>query len=409
MIALLAAAAAAAAQPLHLDALLDEVGRRAPQIRTQQESVAAARAGVGLAGAFPDPAITVMAEDIPLHPSDPDASTTMVTYRMLFRLDPIFGRRGLSRSAARGSLGAQEALLRRAGWDARAQAVTLFWELWMNREMRDLVDRQLELLRGMERSATARYAAGLPMAHHDVLRAQAESARMEAERATLSEERQAIAAMLNVLRGRPRAEDPGEPEVGARDVVPELAAVLGVASLRPELQQARAMRDEAEARVGLARRTYLPMVMVGGGYQQFTGGMPDALMAEVGLTVPLFWFERQASELEMARAMERRALREVELMEAMTDAELRMAWSRARGADRELAALEETALPRMREAVQSARSSYTAGTGDFLSLLDSAMSLLETDAERIRAAARRAVALYELQRIAGSGAAGGAP
>lgn len=104
----------------------------------------------------------------------------------------------------------------------------------------------------------------------------------------------------------------------------------------------------------------------------------------------------------MADADVRRSARELEAMEAMTRADVTMAWSRARAADVTLQALEETALPRMEETVRAAEAAYASGGGDFLSLLDSAMSRLRLQGQRLQAVARRETARFELERLLGT-------
>ncbi len=385
--------------PLRLEDVLRDVEARAPEVQVQKSEVDVARAGVGVAGAWEDPWVTAMAEDIPL--SAEDEEDAMLTYRIAQNLN-IFGRRGAAKDAARAVVRGQEARLRRVSWDVRAQAVALFYELWMNGEMTALIDRQVAALTAMREAALARYSAGMDMGHHDVLRAEAEIAEMEAEKATLEEERIAVVAMLNVLRGRPGEEEAGGPVLPPRGDLPTLAGALGAAGGRPEIEGALAMKQEAKAELSLARKMYLPMLMVGASYQQRTGGMPDALGLEATLTLPIWWWDRQSNEVAMNRAMVRRAEREVEAMTLMTDAEVRMVWSRARGAERSLEVLEDQAIPKMKETVESSRAGYAAGTAEFLSLLDAVLALRELETRRLDAVVRFETARWELGRLVGS-------
>jgi outer membrane protein TolC len=105
--------------------------------------------------------------------------------------------------AARAPVRAEAARTRRVDWDARAQALEAFLELWMNQKMSALINEQLTTLERMKAAAKARYSAGMMMGHHDFLRAEAELATMRAEKAALESEREAMAAMLNALRGWP--------------------------------------------------------------------------------------------------------------------------------------------------------------------------------------------------------------
>ena len=398
----LVAAAPDAPPPLELEGLLAEVATRAPQLQARRAAVEVARSRIGVEGAWEDPTVEVMAESIPLRGGE-DAPMPMLTWRFTQTLN-VFGRRRLAKEAARAQLQTEQAWTRRVGWDIRTQAVEVFLELWMNQEMRALLDRQLATLERMKDAAKARYVAGM-MGHHDFLRAQAELATMQAEKASLDSEREAMAAMLNALRGRPFGEPVGEVMLPGRRPLPDVDGLLARAEERPELEAMRWMRAEMESRRTLARRMSLPMPMVSGFYEQRLKGMPDSVGGIVGFTVPLWWFDRQRNEVRMAEAMVQRAQKDLEAMEVMTRTDLRMAWSRARAADLTLRALEETALPRMRETIAASESAYVSGSADFLALLEATMARQRLEAERLRAVARREAARYELERLLGASVA----
>jgi cobalt-zinc-cadmium efflux system outer membrane protein len=397
--ALFVLAVLAPAPTLELGEVLRDVADRAPLVEVGSAEADVARAQVGVAGAWDDASLSVMGESIPL-PGGMTEEPIMIEYRLSQPLN-LFGRRRLAKQAARADVEVATARLRRTSWNARAQAVGLFYELWMNGERRRIVAAQISVLERMRDAALARVRAGMDMGHHDVLRADAEIASMEAERASLADERAAIVAMLNALRGRPADEHVGEPVLPAVANLPALRAVVARSGQAPEVTSARAMGAAARARVDLARRMYWPMVMVDVGYQQKLDGMPDGLLAGVSLTVPLAWRDRQRNEVAMARTMVRAADVEVSSMKRMAEAELQMAWSRARAAERAVAVLESTALPRLRETIASIEAAYASGQGGFLSLLDAVMQLQELELRRVAAVAARGVARFELDRIAG--------
>ncbi len=399
--ALLAVALFFAPEPvLELDQVLDEVGRGAPAVEVDRAAVAAARAAVGVAGAWQDPTATVMGEALRF-PGTMTEMSPMLTYRLSQELN-LFGRRGAAKRRARAGVAGREAILRRTAWDARAQAAALFFELWMSQGQAEILDDQISLMREMRQAALDRVRAGMAMGHHDALRAEAEIARMEAERSSLDDERAAMAAMLNTLRGR--SDDSSVPRVALprRAAIPPLVPITRRASRTPEVDLARAMRREAEAERDLAKKMYLPMIALEGMYEHRLEGEQDTWGAAVMFSIPLWWRDRQRNEVAMAEAMIARARREELAMRQMASAELRMAWSRLRAADRRVTALEERALPSIRESVASTRSGYVAGRADFLLLLESLTALRELEMERLEAVRDRETAEFELQRVAGA-------
>lgn len=393
--------AALAPAPLRLPELLAEVGADAPAVDVAEADVAVRRAAVGVAGTWEDPTLSVMSEAIPIGGMSEDAPPTMITYRIGQPLN-LFGRRGLAKRIARSEVARGEAGVRRTRWDARAQAVELFYELWMVDEMGRIIEEQIGLLDRMRDAGLALVRAGMgTMGHHDVLRAESEIAVMQAERASLADERASITAMLNTLRGRKVDEAIGAAELPADAPLPDLGVAAATALGTPEVAAARAMRDGAAAQRELARRMYWPMVMVEAEYEQNLDNMPDGIGVGISLTIPLWYWDRQDNEIAMARAMERAAEREEDAMSKMAGAELRMAWSSARAAERQVDALEDVAIPKLRETIASIEAAYVAGTGEFISLLDAVMELKELEGKRVQAIVRRGIARFELDRIAG--------
>ncbi len=389
-----------AAPPLRLEPLLDEVADLAPNVLVQSESVAVERARVDAVGAWQDPTISIMAEDVPFDRTAHGAMMPMLVYRFEQPLN-LFGRRGAQKRSARGRIAVAEAARARTAWDARAEAVSLFYELWMSYAMQELLDQQIETLERMRESAKARYAAGLMMAHHDFLRAEAEVARMRAERDALEDERRAMTAMLNFLRGAAADAELGRPELPERQPTPDLAALIPAVEKSPEVSMAEAMREEMQGQRDLAEAMFYPMVMVGAQYQQVLGE-PDGYGAMLSFTVPLFFWDNQSNELAMADAMVRRAEVEREVMLKMNEADLRMAWSRSRARERALDALESTALPSLRQTLTSAQAEYVSGQGDFLRLLETVEALQGLEAQRIELVRVLGSTQFELSRLLGA-------
>jgi cobalt-zinc-cadmium efflux system outer membrane protein len=390
----------ATAAPLRLPELLAQVAAHAPAVQVDEAEVELGRARVGVAGAWEDPVVSVMAESLPIGPAH-EADPIMISYRLGQTLN-LFGRRGLAKRAARADVTRARAGLRRSRSNAQAQAVNLFYELWMVDEMARIIDAQVALLGRMREAGLALVRAGMGnMGHHDVLRAESELVVMEAERASLADEREAIVAMLNALRGLPEGEAIGAVELATPAPLAAVDVEASAALDTPEVAAARAMKERAEAERALARMMYWPMVMIEAEYEQKLDGMPDGFGVALSVTLPLWWWDRQDREVAMAGAMVRVAERDEVAMRTMAGAELRMAWSRARGAERKLDALENAAIPKLRETIGSVEAAYISGSGQFIALLDAVMQLKELESRRAAAVVERGVLRFELDRIAG--------
>jgi outer membrane protein, heavy metal efflux system len=389
----------APASGLTLEEVLAEVEVGAPAISVERARLAAARAAIGAAGTWEDPRVTVMGEALRLPGPAPDEHP-MLTYKLSQELN-LFGRRGAARRVARAGVAGRAAQLQRESADARARATVLFFELWMLQEGEAVLVDQIALMERMRQAALDRVRAGMEMGHHDTLRAEAEIARMTAELASLVDQRAGMSAMLNTLRGRPAGEVVGRVAPPTERAIPSLEDLVRRAARTPEVAAARAMREEASAGRDLARKMYLPMIGVELGYEQRLQGMPDSWMAGVMVTVPLWWRDRQRNEVAMAEAEIEVADREIRAMRRMAEAELRMALGMLTGAASRARALEDSAIPAMREMVASTEAAYTAGRADFLVLLEALIALRELEMSRFEAIAARELARAELERIGG--------
>lgn len=211
-----------------------------------------------------------------------------------------------------------------------------------------------------------------------------------------------MSAMLHTLRGRPDDRTIPTVVLPARSAAPGLGAILARVDRVPEVHAAAAMRREAEAERDLAEKMTLPMVSLQATYEQRLAGERDTWGAGIMFSVPLWWRDRQRSEVAMADAMITRARREERAMRQMAAGELRMAWSRLRAAERRVAAIEERALPSIQETVRSTQAAYVAGRADFLVLLEALVALRELEMELLAATATRVIAQVELDRVAGA-------
>lgn len=239
------------------------------------------------------------------------------------------------------------------------------------------------------------------MAHHEYLRSEAEVATLEAELAALVSERAGIAARLNALRGREGDAPVGEPVLPPHDELPSLKTLLARVSERPEIQAALFMRAGAKAEEDLMVSDYYPMIMAGIGYQQRYNDEPDSVLGMIGFTVPIFWWDRQDNQLAAARAAVTRREREVAATRIATDADVRAAWHEAWGIQQTLRALDEAAIPKSRQTVESSEAEYASGSGDYLRLLEAITALLGLEMRRLDAVVERETARYELARILG--------
>jgi outer membrane protein TolC len=275
------------------------------------------------------------------------------------------------------------------------------------------VDRDtLRLLGELETLARAQNEVGKATLQ-DVLRAQIEQDRLNAEIANLNDSRDSLMAQFKGALGL----GPGDPEPplpGQFESTPlELSADRLIETALERNTRLKAMEADvraAEAAIHLAQK----------------GGSPDfslGLMADVKMKPVLYrplgtvsipiWRDKIAAQIAEAGANQRSA--EARLSDAQVQLVVDVAERTYlyREATRNLALLDDLLLPKARKSIEVARSGYLAGRIDFLNLTDAERTLLGFELERVETATRREVILAELsliiQGMPPDGAAMGSP
>lgn len=394
-LASLGGAPAARAEEPALAALVADVLARNPSLRAGALRRRAFQDEAAAAGAWPDPAVSVMLDRVPM-----GEEMAMIRYE-LSQMVPWPGKLDLMRrSVEQQEKGAAAALAVRR-LELRLEAKRAYFMLLRSARRIEVTRAGRGLAVQIAGAALGRYAAG-QAGHHDVARAQVEVAAIDVELVNLEGERAAMVAMLNALRNRPVETAIADP-TGALSPMPSggLAALIGRASAaRPELEGMAAMRAEAQAMAAGARKEAYPDLMTGVWLNQNIGAAPS-FGAMVGGTIPLFGVAKQG---HLARAFDARAdgaAADQAEMRAMIASEVAGAWHRAQAATRQMELLRAVALPKARESYEAAVAGYGTAAADLVDVLDARRALQSAELAIAEALVRREIALAELERAVG--------
>lgn len=263
-----------------------------------------------------------------------------------------------------------------------------------------IIDRTIEvdlanqdLLRGLIDAARAQVAAGR-RGQDDVLRAQVELSSLESELVGLRQERQTSAALLNSLLNRPPATAvPALPDFDLRSVDTRLEDLMRCAAEHsPELQRLQRQIERDRESLSLARLGYWPDFLVGFEWMYMrprpafeplpdpaTGLRPDvdrmsesgrdmyAIMA--GFSLPI-WSEKIEGAIREAQRRLLASQHEYSATRNRVHYAIEDALARVR-AQQELAGIfRSTIIPQAQQAYEVSRAAYSAGTTDFLYVID---------------------------------------
>jgi outer membrane protein TolC len=336
------------------------------------------------------------------------AQTLMLGVRQSF---PAWGARDASARAAR-----EDAAGARDDERARRQAVAAeVWrayaayyrsdqELHLHLEHVGLTSRVIELARLNQRTGHG----GL----QDVLRLELELTRLHADVARIESEQRSSRARLNTLMDRAPDAPLGPPD--------DLGALPAP---RPDVGTLERRLDESRPEVGAAARAVrrreaildeaqhaarYPSVMVGLDYWYLPVATDThhAYGAMVAINLP--WLSARRADEE--RAAERLVQAERHALQSTRDTvrfQLRDAAARLESARQTFAIIDQDLLAQARRNLEAAEAAYAAGQGDTIGLLDALRAYLQVRIERVQALADLASSRADLERAAGTIAAGG--
>lgn len=393
--------------PLSLEWCLESALERSPELAAEAAASSAARHRVVPAGSLDDPRFSYQLVNVPRDDLDLGATPMSGQQLGLAQRLPFPGllasREGAARAAADSAQSALEDRRQRI-----ASAVERAWaELGFAQRALAITDRNTELLRQLTGVAETKYAVGFGL-QQDVLRAQVQLTTLLQQRLRrVSAVRTAEAGLAALLDLPPGAIFPRTAEPVERSPVPDLEALRSrLPHTSPALRAAAARVEEAERLHRAAELEGYPDFDVAVGYRvrRRSPGDPvmgdDFVSASVTIRLPVNrakWRERVAERsalLRRARA-EERAVRA-----ALVDA-LRAGVAELERADAEVELVERGLLPQARRSLEASRSGYQVDKVDFLSLVNSHVSLLDAELRRVRALADRRIAFARIEAALG--------
>lgn len=397
------ATASASAQTqtvLTLDDVVHAVLTANPAISSAQHTVEAQRRRVSQAGALPDPNLTVswMGDPVPFKTQAMDPSS----YRgaSVMQMFPLGGKRELRREIARKEVNASEADQLDTVRRLTAEAKAAFYDYFYNDQALAITNRNKARLQQLAEISEARYRVGKAM-QQDVLRAQVEVSMLLQQSVSLEQQRQIAAARLNTLMGR--AMDAPLPP--AAEVKKEsLPAVTDLAPLAetndPMLKREQSMVERNKIAITAAQKEYVPDLSVGYMYQQ-RPGMPDMNGMQFTINLPIFYKSKQRQGVEQAKQELAAAERSKDARHLELAYELKQMYAMAVNADKMMDLYKNAIIPQAELALQSAQSSYSVGSVDFLTVVTNFTTINGYEIDYVRQLADYQTALARIEALTG--------
>ena len=393
-----------------LRALIAEALENNPEIQAALREREAARHRILPAEALDDPVLEAGVINMPLASSTFNREDMTMKMIGLSQRVPFPGKRGLRKDvAARDAEAVEHGYAETVNRVAREIKMAYF-DLGLALEMIRLVEKNKNILNEFLHIAEDHYAVGRGN-QADVLKAQTQVSRMTDELFRLAREQATLEAELIRTLGRGSdlaAPIPPPPSPGDLSGQPlDLAALRDVAlAQRPRLLALQSLIARNDKALELARKNYYPDLDLRMSYGQRDNMLdgtkrPDMVSFTVAINLPVWRGNKlEPRELE-SLATRDQALGIYQAQRNEVGAQLRQQVATAEQSLKSARLYQDAILPQARLTVESALAAYRVNRVDFLTLLDSQMTVFNYEISLAQATASYNKTLAEIDLLTG--------
>ena len=396
--------------PLKLNDLIEEALDKNPDILAAKSKWEVFKERPPQAGSLDDPMVGLGIVNLPTDTfSFRQEDMTMKEISVTQRL-PYPGKRGLrsevAQKEAEAALSDYEEVKVKVSRDVKMA----YYELFFVNKAIEVTEKNREILKLLNQIAETKYSVGEGI-HTDVFKAQVELSKMIDELIMLNQNRRTLKSKLNTLLLRPPFAplgDPGEVAYEKFSGDPE-ELVKAASERRPSLQSVKRMVERNKASLKLAERDYYPDFDIKLAYGQRdagpAGGRPDMVSAMVGFNLPLWHKSKQGRKV----AESQKDIQATnDQLTAMTN-EIRFMMSEKlidiERAEKQIELLKTGIIPQATLSLDSAIASYRVNKVDFITLLDTEMTLFKYETQYYRLLTDYRKSIAEIEAAVGKSSA----
>ena len=377
------------AQPEHprlnVDQLVDEALQNNPEISAVKIKWEIFREKIPQSYALEDPMFGFGIVNLPTNFSFKDEDMTMKEFSISQKF-PFPGKRPLMKEMASKEAEAVSTEIQGKIHQIIKDVKAAYYDLSHNYRTTEVTQRNKRILEDFAKIAEIRYGVGEGI-QQDVFKAHIEVSKMVDDLIMLGQRKKALEAKLNALLNRPPETPVGEPEEVVLRKFPFTLEELQKMALEmnPTLKGMKKMIEAKEKAHVLAKREYYPDFNFKFAYGQRDNGPDmkrrDMLTGMVEMNIPIFYKSKQDRKVAETKAevlateAQYRAMKN-EVLFMITD----MASMIQRG-ERQIELYKTGILPQTSLQINSAMSAYRVNKADFMTLLDSQMTLYKYELE----------------------------
>ncbi len=382
---------------LSLSSLIDEVTQRNPEIKAAKQRWEAAKAVVPQVQTLPDPKLQLGYQRMPMTP--PEVQGAIYGFGQEI---PFPGKLKLKGEVAQREVERIEQEYLATQLRLVAALKQAYFDLHFVHKSIEIVEKNKTLLMQFEKTAKARYSVG-QAAQQDVFRAQLEISRVLDRLAVLDQQKESLHAAINRLLNRPPAGPLGAPEEIQTTImtIPLQELNRRAEAFSPALLATAKSVDRSEQTVALARRQYYPDFDVTALGTRNDKINDNGYQVMLGIKIPLFYETKQRQGVNEALAGLSGAREDLTATRQDLLFQVKDGFVQAQRAERLITILRDAIIPQATLALLAAQAGYGVGKVDFLTLLNSLLTLQESQLELHGEMVNHEKALARLEAVTG--------
>lgn len=385
----LVAGAANAAETLVADSILARYIQLAltqnPVIAAADLSEKAAKERIPQAGSLPDPMLGFGMKE--LSADDPFLGSSEMTgrYAMIEQMFPFPGTLGKMKQAARSEHDMKLANARGRRLMLAAEVSELYYQWAFVRAATELTERNKALMEQMAELTAQMYSVGMG-AQSDLLQAQTQVTKFDIELSELRRRERMLVADINICCALPpdAITTPPLPLAYIRREVNDDFLWTRIMDANPELHMADAEMRMTEAETQAARKMQYPEFRVGAEFMRRGKTMPDNMISlSAGMTLPVFRGSKQLPMIRERRALHEQAVAKREDVINRLRLELTDLSVMLRSLSEQIEYDRAAIIPQAEQTLDAARAGYSHGRVDFMTVLNSQMTLFMAEHDHL--------------------------
>lgn len=382
---------------LSLPALIEELAARSPEIKAARARWEAAKAVVPQVQTLPDPKLQFGYQRMPMTP--PEVQGAIYGFGQEI---PFPGKLKLKGEVAQREAEKAEQEYLATQLRLVAALKQAYFDLHFVHKSIEIVEKNKTLLMQFEKTAKARYSVG-QAAQQDVFRAQLEISRVLDRLAVLDQQKESLHAAINRLLNRPPAGPLGTPEEIQTTImtIPLQELNRRAEAFSPALLATAKSVDRSEQTVALAKRQYYPDFDVTALGTRNDKINDNGYQVMLGVKIPLFYETKQRQGVNEALAGLSGAREDLTATRQDLLFQVKDGFVQAQRAERLITILRDAIIPQATLALLAAQAGYGVGKVDFLTLLNSLLTLQESQLELHGEMVNHEKALARLEAVTG--------